>query len=293
MKPSTSRFLPVRGLSYHVREWGKEGAPKLFLLHGWGDASITFQFLVDALGRDWHVLAPDWRGFGLTRDTSADCFWFPDYLADLDCLLDQLAPNGPVRLVGHSMGGNVACLYAGVRPQRVAQLVALDAFGLPDVRPDAVPERYARWLDELKTPVSFKRYPEAAQFADRLRDYNPRLSAEQAAYLAREFTTELGDGRFAAQIEPAHRRVNPVPYRRADAEACWKRVSAEVLWVLPADAGLRHRLRVSDQDIDAALACFPRARRVVVEAAGHNLHHDQPARVAECVEEFLHLAAEV
>ena len=67
MKPSRSRFVPIRGLSYHVRTWGDPAARKLFLLHGWMDVSASFQFLVDALADDWHVLAPDWRGFGLSE----------------------------------------------------------------------------------------------------------------------------------------------------------------------------------------------------------------------------------
>jgi len=74
------------------------------MLHGWMDVSASFQFVVDALRRSWRVLAPDWRGYGLTDRAQADCYWFPDYLADLDQLLDALLPDEPVALVGHSMG---------------------------------------------------------------------------------------------------------------------------------------------------------------------------------------------
>src|SRR6185503_12972366 len=116
MKESDSIFVEVRGLRYHVRSWGREGAPRMFLLHGWMDVSASFQFVVDALRRDWHVLAPDWRGFGLSAWTGADTYWYPDYLADLDRLLERFEPAAPARIVGHSMGGNIACLYAGVRP---------------------------------------------------------------------------------------------------------------------------------------------------------------------------------
>ena len=64
MEISRSRFVDVRGLRLHLREWGEEGLPRLYLLHGWMDASPSFQFVVDALAHDWHVIAPDWRGFG-------------------------------------------------------------------------------------------------------------------------------------------------------------------------------------------------------------------------------------
>jgi pimeloyl-ACP methyl ester carboxylesterase len=76
MKSSSSEFIPVRGLQYHVRHWGKDGAPKLFMMHGWMDVSASFQFVVDCLSRDWHVIAPDWRGFGLTQSPDVDCYCF-------------------------------------------------------------------------------------------------------------------------------------------------------------------------------------------------------------------------
>ncbi|MGQ0546927.1 MAG: alpha/beta fold hydrolase [Betaproteobacteria bacterium] len=118
MRKSESLFFPVRGLRDHVRRWPREGAPKMVLLHGWMDVSASFQFLVDALHGEWDVYAPDWRGYGLTEWGKADCYWFPDYIADLDELLLRIEPSLPVNLVGHSLGGNVAALYAGIRPQR-------------------------------------------------------------------------------------------------------------------------------------------------------------------------------
>ena len=67
MKPSRSEFITVRGLRTHVRHWGREGAPIIFMVHGWMDVGASFQFVADSLAGDWHVIAPDWRGFGLTE----------------------------------------------------------------------------------------------------------------------------------------------------------------------------------------------------------------------------------
>ena len=92
----------------------------MFLLHGWMDVSASFQFLVDAFAREWHVLAPDWRGFGLTQ-TPQDGYWFQDYVADLDALAHALAPGERVSVVGHSLGGNVAMLWAGTRPEAASR----------------------------------------------------------------------------------------------------------------------------------------------------------------------------
>ena len=120
------------------------------MLHGWMDVSACFQFVVDALAHDWAVVAPDWRGFGAPNAPRADSYWFPDYLADLDRILDALSP-GPALLLGHSMGGNVALLYAGIRPARVRALINLEGFGLRETQRPRRPARFAQWLDELRS----------------------------------------------------------------------------------------------------------------------------------------------
>ena len=162
MKPSESHFHTIHGLEYHVRTWGEPQHPRLFLLHGWMDVSASFQFLVDCFERDWYVIAPDWRGFGLT-EWAREGYWFPDYYADLDALLDLYQPDAPVNLVGHSMGGNIAGTYAGLRPERVARVVSLEGLGLARTSADAAPKRLAKWLDGLRDPPRFHGY---ASFAD-------------------------------------------------------------------------------------------------------------------------------
>ena len=115
-RASRSVFVDVRGLRYHCRVWGESARSTMFLLHGWMDVSASFQFFVDALPDDWQVIAFDWRGYGETSWSGEDSYWFPDYYADLEALLARFSPAAPVNLVGHSMGGNVACIYAGARP---------------------------------------------------------------------------------------------------------------------------------------------------------------------------------
>ncbi|WP_208507899.1 alpha/beta fold hydrolase [Variovorax paradoxus] len=156
LRPSRSEFVPVRNLRYHVRLWGQPSAerPPLVLVHGWMDVAASWQFVVDALAEERFIVAPDWRGFGLTDGGGVDNYWLPDYLADLEWLLDHYAGEGeaarPVDLVGHSMGGNVVMHYAGVRPERIRRLVNLEGFGMPARQPEEAPARYGQWIDELK-----------------------------------------------------------------------------------------------------------------------------------------------
>ncbi len=287
MRLSDSQFLDVRGLRYHVRRWRHDGAPKMVLLHGWMDVSASFQFMVDALRGDWDVYAPDWRGYGLTDWGTSDCYWFPDYIADLDFLLDRIEPAGGANLVAHSLGGNVAALYAGVRPQRVAKLVNLEGFGLAATRPEQAPRRYARWLEELHDPPRLRSYAGFAELAERLRTSNPRLTVERADFLARHWGREAADGTVVLRGDPAHKIVNPVLYRYEEVRACWQQVRAPVLWVDASDSDMLGRIALSEAQHAERRSAFANLQHVTVRDAGHMLHHDQPAEVARLVEDFL------
>ena len=285
MRNSESLFFDIRGLRYHVRHWARSGAPKMILLHGWMDVSASFQFLVDALRREWDVYAPDWRGYGLTAWGKADCYWFPDHLADLELLLQHIETN-PVNLVGPSLGGNVASLYAGVRPARVAKLVNLEGFGMQATRPEQAPKRYARWLDELGGPAQLRPYESFAALADRLQANNKRLSREKAEFLARHWGKEEG-GKVVLRGDPAHKIVNPILYRYEEVFACWQQVAAPVLWVDADGSDTLKRLGLDAAQHAERRSAFRTLEYRTVRNAGHMLHHDQPEAVAHLIEAFL------
>jgi len=287
MKASASLYYEVRGLRYHVRRWPGGPGRRVVLLHGWMDVSASFQFLVDALPSHWEVFAPDWRGYGLSDWGKSDCYWFPDYLADLDALLEHISPQAPVDLVGHSLGGNVACLYAGVRPARIRRLVNLEGFGMPATQPEQAPGRYARWLDELGERKGFRPYADFAALAERMQQNNPRLTSERAEFLARHWGREMADGQVALRGDPAHKIVYPLLYRYAEARACWREVTAPVLWVDAAESKALERVGLDAAQYAERRAAFRNLRYVTVSNAGHMLHHDQPERVARLLEEFL------
>ncbi len=286
MRDSGSVFFPIRGLNYHVRHWSHPGAPKMVLLHGWMDVSASFQFMVDALRGDWDVYAPDWRGYGQTEWEKADSYWFPDYIADLDFLLEKIIPGEKANLVGHSLGGNVATLYAGIRPERVAKLVNLEGFGMAPTLPEQAPERYARWLEELREPPGLRPYDSFAALADRLQATNQRLSREKAEFLSLHWGREEG-GKVVLRSDPAHKIVNPVLYRYEEVRACWNQVAAPVLWVDAAQSETLKRIGLAASQHAERRAAFRALDYVTVPDAGHMLHHDQPEAVARLIEDFL------
>ncbi len=289
MKASASRFVDVRGLRYHVRTWGDPRARKLILLHGWMDVSASFQFLVDALASDWHVLAPDWRGFGLS-EWPHDGYWFADYVADLDGLIRALSPDEAVDIAGHSLGGNVALLYAGVRQDRVRSVASLDGFGIPAERPDIAPKKFTTWLDALETPPLLAPYRDLAAVADRLQKNNRRLPRDKAEFLASHWAQAMPDGSAQLRADPRHKLPFPAVYRLEEIFAIWRNVTARVLWIAAEDSFVPKWL-AGDHDpageIERRMAHVPGATIVTVADAGHMLHHDQPEAVAHALESFL------
>ena len=287
MKSSRSEFHALRGLRHHVRIWGAAGAPRLFLLHGWMDVSASFQFLVDGLKREWQVIAPDWRGFGLSEWTREESYWFPDYYADLEAILDHYQPGEPANLIGHSMGGVIASVYAGIRPDRVARLVSMEGLGLARHGPDQAPIRYAHWLAELKEAPAFKPYRSLDEVAARLKKNNPRLSGERAAFLARHWAKQVDTGEFVLASDPRHKIVNPYLFRIDEAIACWRRITAPVLLVSGKHSNIPGRMKDTPEQLAERKGAFRNRREIELEDAGHMMHHDQPERLARIIEDFL------
>lgn len=298
-RPSNSGYVKIRKLNYHVLTWGQPSpatAP-LVMVHGWMDVAASFQFVVDAFGADFmrerFIIAPDWRGFGLTHTQPSDNFWFPDYLADLDFLLDHYAADRPVDLLGHSMGGNVVMLYAGARPERVRRLINLEGFGMPATRPEQAPKRYARWMDELKSlhrgELDLKTYDDVGGVARRLMKTNPRLGEDKAEWLARHWARENVQGQWQILGDAAHKVVNAQLYRVEEALACYGAITAPVLSVEASDNQMDQwwQGKYTLDEYHQRLRSVPHCQQARVADAGHMLHHDQPGQLAALIEGFV------
>ena len=295
MKAYRSQRVALRGLDSHVLTWGDPAAPKLFLLHGWMDVAASFQFLVDALERERYVIAPDLRGYGKSA-WQPQGYWYADYIADLEALLQAYAPGESVDLAGHSLGGNVVLHYAGVRPTRARRVISLEGFGVRAEESSAAPEKIAKWLDALDDPKDFASYASFDAVADRLQKNSRRLTRDQAAFLARHWAEALPDGRVRLASDPRHKLPFPTIYRIEETYAVWRNITAPTLWVAAADSNIPkwlddHPEGEGATDTFAAVkrrfAHIPNGRMVTIPDAGHMLHHDQPAAVAAAIEAFL------
>jgi pimeloyl-ACP methyl ester carboxylesterase len=293
-KHARSEFVPIRHLQYHVRQWGTPAPNKTpwVMVHGWMDVSASFQFVIDCLQQDHWVIAPDWRGFGLTDTPNTDNYWFPDYLADLDFLLDHYVGDRPVNLVGHSMGGHIATMYAGVRPERIHRLINLEGFGMPASRPAQAPNRYAKWMDELKTVHSgeqdLKPYPDLEAVAQRLMKTNPRLNQDKAQWLAQHWARPNEKGEWRILGHAAHKVINAQLFRVEEVLAIYERITAPTLCVVAQEDSLSQwwKEKYTLAEFKQRIAVVSHLEHAVIDDAGHMLHHDQPEKLAQLIEKF-------
>lgn len=285
MPVSQSEFVRIRGLRYHVRRWGDRRKPLLLLGHGFLDASATFEDLANELLDVCRVMAPDWRGLGYS-EWPADGYWFADYIADLDALVQHYGKDdAPIWLAGHSMGAQVVSLYAGLQPQRVSKLVILDGLFIPDSAPSQSVVRYRRWLMQLRQPMRAKTYASFAALAERIRVQHPQLSEARALFVAHGWGAADGKGRVRLQADPRHRLNMPGLFRVEESMAIWREVRAPTLFIDGENSfGLS---AITAEERAARRACFGDHQEVVIADAGHMLHFDAPLATARAMAAFL------
>ncbi len=309
LRSSISRFQRIRTHNYHLLEWGQPtpGKPSIVMVHGWMDVGASFQFVVDALesthlkGR--HIIAPDWRGYGRTHhvnNTAGNCqgedtdnYWIPDYMADLDFLIDAISPDAPIDLLGHSLGGNVVMSYAGVRPERIRRLINLEGFGMPETKAAQAPTRYAQWMDQLKNhhkgELAMRPYADVQGVAARLMKTNTRLSSDKANWLAQHWSAPNAQGQYEIAGDPAHKIVNAQLFRLEEHMALYARLSMPVLAVEASDDSMTgwYKGRYTLAQYHERLKAVPDVRIEVIQEASHMLHHDQPEQLAGLIAGFL------
>jgi pimeloyl-ACP methyl ester carboxylesterase len=287
---STSKKINIRGLKHHIQEWGNSELPSLFILHGWMDCGSSFEYIASHLSEQFHIIAPDLRGFGETEHAQGG-YWFPDYFADLDALLEQYSPLEKVNLVGHSMGGNIALMYSGMRPDRIKRVMSLEALGLKNSSPEDSPEKYRQWLSQSNTQKGSKTYSNLGTLQDAIRANNPTLSDEILRTLALSWSKPVDnndpDGELTLKHDPKHRHVNPIRYNHDDAIALWQLVEAEVGLVMADNSSIYKQYLKSGRIEDAKDTLkVSHEHYYLVENSQHMLHLEQAESTADCIKSF-------
>ena len=236
-KPSTSHFVDVRGERHHVLTWGEPQSPPLVLLHGWMDVGASFQFLVDALARDWYAIAPDLRGFGRSA-WQPQGYWFYDYLADLEALLERFVRDDPCASSATASAATSSMDYAGVRPAaRAIASYRSKASAFPPKPPDDAPRKIAEMARCAGEPAALSTIRES-------RRRRRSAAEEESAPAARQggvSRARMG-ARVARRSRGARTRIRATRCRfrtsigSRNLSPIWRNVTAPVLWVAAAES---------------------------------------------------------
>jgi len=283
----TSRIFFSQRLRLHYVDWGNADAPPLVLVHGGRDHCRNWDWVAEELRKDWHIIAPDLRGHGDSGWSQDGTYMMAGYVYDLAQLIHQ-QKLAPVTLIGHSLGGNIVLRYAGLYPENVAKLVAIEGLG---PSPKMVAERYAKgfahrmrdWIDEQRGLSGRlpRRYVSIEEAYKRMQGENKHLSPEQARHLTQHGVNQNEDGTYSWKFDNYVRSWPPYDMTIADVEALWAGIACPTLLVYGKESW------ASNPVDDGRIEHFQNAEVVSFERAGHWVHHDKLAEFMTLTRRFL------
>ncbi|MBI4411373.1 MAG: alpha/beta hydrolase, partial [Deltaproteobacteria bacterium] len=258
--------------------------------HGWMDMGASFEFFCRELESDFYCIAPDLRGFGKSGHTKDPLgYFFYEYVADLHELFNKLAPDEKIRVLGHSMGGNIVSLYAGTFPERVSHFVNVEGFGIQDMPPSMGPERMRQWI-ESPADKGFRVYKKIPELADRLIQANPHLPMKRALFLARYLSKKVKGG-YVIAADPKHKMKNPYLFQLRNIYSFWEKIGAKCLLVSAEHTEMGEWMGGEEnlqKEIAGRYGRFPAgSQTVVMKDCGHMIHHEKPSVLARLVKDFL------
>jgi pimeloyl-ACP methyl ester carboxylesterase len=283
----TSRSYISQRLRLHYADWGNDSAPPLLLVHGGRDHCRAWDWVAERLSADYHVIAPDLRGHGDSDWADAGGYVMPAFIYDLAQLIHQQT-TGPVALIGHSLGGNIATRYTGLYPERVSRLVCIEGLG-PSPKMEAelaaigIEARLRGWIDEQRQLAARqpRRYATLLDALARMRAENAHLSESQADHLTRHGVRQNEDGTYTWKFDPYIRSWPPIDSTRDEIRALWQAITCPTLLIYGAQSW------ASNPGADGRAAHFPNAAVQSIEGAAHWVHHDQLEAFLGAVEPFL------
>ena len=279
LSPTTHTFTSQR-LTLSYAAWGDGAAPLLLLVHGGRDQKRSWDWVASELAADYHIIAHDLRGHGQSEHVSDGGYNIMDHVFDLASLIYHLKETHGTKadhftLIGHSLGGNIAVRYAGVFPEQINRLVAIEGLGLSprmleERRKEKLEDRLQNWVEQrtrlsARTPRIMTDYTEAAS---RMRAAHGHLSGEQIAHLTRHGIRDNPDGTVSWCYDPAGMGRSPSDISQAEFEALWARITCPTWLVYGADSWASNPKR------DGRARHFQNATVTEIPNANHWVHHD-------------------
>ena len=276
-----SHFYESQRLRLHYVVWGEEGNPPLLLIHGGRDHCRNWDAVALALRDRYTIYVPDLRGHGDSAWALGSMYSLPDFVLDVATLATTLP--APLTLIGHSLGGAIALQYAGIFPERVGKVIAIEGLGPPVLERLPAHVRMRHWIDHMHEMEERqpRRYASLEEATRRMMEANPHLAAEMARHLTVHGTRRNEDGTLSWKFDNYVRIRSPYEFNLEDAEDIWSQIRAPVLLVKGSESW------APDPEKDGRGRSILKRRSIIIEGAGHWVHHDQIEPFLEAVREFL------
>ena len=275
MEGPTSHTYYSQRLRLHYVDWGNEDAPPLLLIHGGRDHCRNWDWVAEQLRDDYHIIAPDLRGHGDSQWMIGGSYNHVDYVYDIAQLLHQTKTT-PVSIISHSLGGSIALMYAGLFPDTVTRLVAIEGMGPPPQMIKErievpIEERLQFWITDLRKASGRmpRRYPSLEDAYERMQTENPHLTEAQARHLTIHGSNQNEDGTYSWKFDNYVRTFSPVGVPFKEQYKMYSRIICPTLLVRGSESW------ASDPQSDGRASHFKDARVASIENAGHWVHHDQ------------------
>ena len=281
----TSRNFIAQRLRLHYMDWGNPDAPPLIMVHGGRDHGRNWDWMAERLCDRWHVLVPDLRGHGESGWSTGSTYMMAGFIYDLAQLVHQ-QKLAPVTLIGHSLGGGVCLRYAGIFPETVGRIVAIEGlgFGANSERGRLMPyEKMRKWVEETREIAAHapRKYADIAEAVARMQEANKRLSPEQARHLTVHGIAQNEDGTFSWKFDPYVRPWAPYDMTPDQIAQLWARIDCPALLIGGTESW--H----PDARTDERVKHFKNAEVAMFDGAGHWVHHDCFEAVLARIEAFL------
>jgi len=272
--PASHVYFSQR-LRLHYVDWGNEGAPPMLLVHGGRDHCRNWDWVAEAFRDEYHIIAPDLRGHGDSQWSMGGSYTMPEYAYDIAHLVDQ-KNMAPVTILSHSLGGMISLQYAGLYPDKVKSIIAIEGLGVSPLimaksAGKSINEKLIGWADELRkvsgrTPRSYASLEDAFK---RMQDENPHLSEDQARHLTVHGANQNEDGTYSWKFDNYVRIFRPYGLSPEEIRHLWSRITCPTLLIRGTESW------ASDPIEDGRFNSFQNANVASIDGAGHWAHHDR------------------
>ncbi len=249
--------------------------------------ALVAKYRAERLADRYHIVAPDLRGHGDSDWATGGAYGELNYVYDIAQLVHQ-KKMAPVTIIAHSLGGSIALLYAGVYPEAVARIVAIEGLGpspemLQRMNKMPVAERVRGRFEARRASAgrSPRKYATIEEALARMKEENTHLDDEQAHHLTLHGAAQNEDGTYSWKFDNSARLGGPGGLTVEEQREVWGNITAPVLLVRGTESW------ASDPAVDGRLAHFRNARLANIENAGHWSHHDRLDAFMAQVDGFL------